>query len=372
MSGTDRKAEILRKLFNNMAVPGIAAPMRGVSYPPLVKAVCENGMIGSFPAANAKSTKELGEWLGGINHSLTAHWCSGDPEPRPVADYAVNLIVNKTINPRLEADLAMCAQHKVPIIITSLGMDQRIVDSVHDRGGLIFHDVTNIKHAKSAAKTGVDGIIAVPAGSGGHSGAMNGFALVRGILDLDNFDGITIMAGSITHGSQILAVQTLGADMVYAGTLFIATEESGASESHKNRIVTSEASDLIYTGAFTHNVPANLLRQSLQQAGVGVVQKSGGGWMVQHETAHRLAGLAGHFWRKAVKGAGLPAALAGKKMSWEDVLQSAGHGIQNMDKISTVAEVIERLADEYHTAQALAVQQATHGYFPLTPAYKPS
>lgn len=247
---------IPQQFDGHLTIPAIASPMFLTSGPDLVVEACRSGVVGTFPALNQRTSEGFRDWLAEIETRL-----SSEKNPAP---YGVNLIVHKS-NPRLQADLDICVQHKVPLIITSLGAVPELVKTVHSYGGLVFHDVINARHARKAAEAGVDGIIAVCAGAGGHSGTMSPFALVAEIRSF--YDGTIIMAGSINTGAQIVAARAAGADMAYLGTRFIATEEAMAAEPYKEMIVASSAVDILYTSAIS-GVHANFLRPSIERAGL--------------------------------------------------------------------------------------------------------
>ncbi len=211
------------QLKNCLSLPLIAAPMFLISSPELALACCKAGVVGSFPALNQRSSEDFEQWLVQMKTDLT-NWQAAHPD-NVTAPYAVNLVVHRT-NPRWQADLESCVKHQVPIVITSLGAASQVVEAVHSYGGLVFHDVTNQKHARKAAEAGVDGIIAVAAGAGGHAGTINPFVLVHEIREV--FDGTILLAGGLSHGEDVLAAQAMGADLAYMGTRFINTEESGS------------------------------------------------------------------------------------------------------------------------------------------------
>ena len=247
---------IPKSLAGRLRLPAIAAPMFLTSGPDLVVEVCRSGLLGTFPALNQRSTEGFAAWLEEIEHRLG---CLPDAAP-----YGVNLIVHKS-NPRLAADLEVAVRHKVPLIITSLGAVKDIVDAVHAYGGLVFHDVVNRRHAEKAAEAGVDGIIAVCAGAGGHAGSINPFALTAEIASF--FSGTIVLAGAISNGRQIAAARMMGADMAYLGTQFIATTEALVAPEYKQMIVTSHAADIVYTPNIS-GVWANFMRQSIVAAGL--------------------------------------------------------------------------------------------------------
>jgi nitronate monooxygenase len=240
----------------------IGAPLFMVSGPDLVIAQCKAGIVGSFPALNARPQSMLSEWLKRINNELGAY--AEEYPDEPVAPFAVNQIAHLS-NLRLQQDMETCVAYKVPIIITSLRPPEEIVKAVHSYGGLVFHDVISLRHARKAIAQGVDGIIAVCAGAGGHTGALSPFALVKEIRK--EFDGTIILAGSITSGSDVLAARVMGADLAYSGTRFIATKEANAVPDYKNMIVNSKASDIIYSSLFT-GVQGSYLKGSITRSGM--------------------------------------------------------------------------------------------------------
>lgn len=249
-------------LENSLRLPLIGAPMFIVSCPELVIAQCTAGIVGSFPALNARPPSALDDWIRQIKRSL-AGYAERYPDA-PVAPFAVNQIVHAS-NDRLEADLATCVEHEVPIIITSLRPPADVVDAVHGYGGLVFHDVISMRHARKAMEQGVDGIIAVTAGAGGHAGPVNPFALVKEIRR--EYDGTIILSGAMSSGGDVFAAQAIGADLAYMGTRFIATEEANAVPEYKQMVVDSNAADIVYTPVFT-GVHGSYLRGSIERAGL--------------------------------------------------------------------------------------------------------
>ena len=229
-------------LKGKLNLPVLCSPMFIISTPRMVIEQCKAGIIGSFPALNARPAEKLDEWLTEIEEALTTYQAE-NPDVK-VAPFAVNQIAHPT-NDRLEHDMQVCVKHKVPIIITSLQANPMVIEAAHSYGGLVFHDVTNIRHAKKALSMGVDGLILVTAGAGGHAGTLSPFALLSEIRQF--YDGPVILGGAITRGNHILGAQVLGADMAYMGTRFIATEEANAEQAYKDMIVESSASDIIYT-----------------------------------------------------------------------------------------------------------------------------
>lgn len=308
-------------LQNRLRLPVVAAPMFLVSNPSLVIACCRSGIVGSFPALNQRETSGFAAWLDEITEAL-----QGDSAAAP---YAVNLIVHHS-NPRLEADLAICVERKVPIVITSLGAVKDLVDAVHSYGGLVFHDVTTRRHAEKAAEAGVDGLIAVAAGAGGHAGTWSPFALVAEIRQF--FDKTVLLSGCLNHGHQILAAQVLGADLAYMGTRFIATQESAASTEYKNMLLTARAADIVHTAAVS-GVPASFMRQSLEDAGFDEERLQAKGTMNYGEKL------------KPVKD---------EAKAWKTVW-SAGQGVGGVNDTPSVAELVARLDAEYRAARSATV-----------------
>ncbi|WP_054885192.1 nitronate monooxygenase family protein [Pseudomonas sp. NBRC 111130] len=302
-------------LEQRLRLPVVAAPMFLISNPELVLACCGSGVVGSFPALNQRDSTGFKAWLEEIEAGL-------DQLQAP-APYAVNLIVHPT-NPRLQADLALCVEHRVPIVITSLGAVKEVVDAVHGYGGLVFHDVTTRRHAEKAAEAGVDGLIAVAAGAGGHAGTWSPFALAAEIRQF--FDKTLLLAGCINHGHEILAAQLLGADLAYMGTRFIATHESHAQAAYKQMLLEAQAADIIHTPAVS-GIPASFLRPSLEQAGYDMAALKSG-----HEQ-------------------GKLKPIDDEAKAWKTVW-SAGQGVGEIHDLPAAATLIERLHNEYRAALA--------------------
>lgn len=292
-----------------LQIPAIAAPMFLTSGPDLVVETCRAGMIGTFPALNQRSSEGYVEWLDEIQTRLG--------ETQTAAPFGVNLIVHKT-NPRLEADLKITVEKKVPLVITSLGAVRDVVDAVHSYGGLVFHDVINRRHAEKAAEAGVDGIIAVAAGAGGHAGSLSPFALVSEIRSI--FAGTIVLSGAMSSGRQIAAARVMGADMAYLGTRFIATKEALVSDEQKAMLVASNAADILYTPAIS-GVNANFLRPSIVAAGLDPDN------LVQHGTLD----------------------MQNEARAWKTVW-SAGQGAGAIDDIPAAADLVARLIAEYRDA----------------------
>jgi nitronate monooxygenase len=249
-------------LKTRLRLPVVASPMFIISHPPLVLAQCKAGIVGSFPALNARPEPQLDEWLAEITETLAAH-DRANPD-RPSAPFAVNQIVHKS-NTRLDHDLAACVKYKVPIVITSLGAVPELNDAVHSYGGIVLHDIIHDRHARKAIEKGADGLIAVAAGAGGHAGTLSPFALVQEIRQW--FDGPVLLSGAIANGGAILAAQAMGADLAYIGSPFIATTEARADDDYKQMIVDSRAGDIVYSNLFT-GVHGNYLKGSVRKAGL--------------------------------------------------------------------------------------------------------
>jgi nitronate monooxygenase len=296
-------------------VPAIAAPMFLVSNPKLAVACCRAGVVGTFPALNQRSTEAFVVWLDEMQAQLT------DED----APYGVNLIVHKT-NPRLQADLDQVVKHKVPLVITSLGAVSELVDAVHSYGGLVFHDVISVRHAEKAAKAGVDGLIPVAAGAGGHAGTISPFALVAEIRNV--FAGYIALSGCISTGRSIAAATALGADFGYLGTRFIATQEANAPDAYKQMLLSSSANDILYTPKIS-GIHANFLRPSIVKAGLDPDK-------LEHKGEINM-------------GEELSASKA-----WKDIW-SAGQGTGQIRDLPPAAELCARLIREYEeTCRELA------------------
>lgn len=303
-------------LLGRLRLPVVAAPMFLVSGPELVVACCRAGVLGSFPALNQRSTAGFVGWLEEIGAALGPH----------DAPFAVNLIVHAS-NVRLEADLAAIVAHRVPVVITSLGAASAVVEAVHAYGGVVFHDVTNVRHARKAAVAGVDGLICVAAGAGGHAGTLSPFALVAEVRRF--FTGTVLLAGALSSGADVLAAQVVGADLGYLGTRFAATRESLASEGYRQMMTEAAASDIVYTAGVS-TVGANFLRASLAAAGLDPDR-------LPAPDRPDLTHLTN------------PSETDAK--AWRDIW-SAGHGVAAIDDIPSVAELVDRLATEYAAAKA--------------------
>jgi nitronate monooxygenase len=310
-------------LKNNLRLPVVGSPLFIISTPTLVIEQCKAGIVGAFPALNARPASVLEEWLQTITSTL-AEYQQAHPEKK-VAPYAVNQIVHSS-NDRLAHDVEMCRKYKVPIQITSLRAPDEVVTSAHSYGGLVFHDVTNIKHAKRALQAGVDGLILVCAGAGGHAGTLSPFALVSEVREF--YDGPILLSGAIANGASILSAQAMGADLAYMGTRFIATQEANAGEEYKQAIVASEAEGITYTNLFT-GVHGNYLRSSIEKAGLDPENLP-----VADKTKMNF-GSGGNTKAKA----------------WRDIW-GAGQSCGPVHDVPKVADLVDRLEAEYRAAAA--------------------
>lgn len=313
---------LTQQLYRQLTLPVISAPMFIVSNPELVVAQCASGIVGSMPALNARPQSQFREWLTRIHNGLDA-LRRKDPE-RLVAPYAINHIIHRS-NDRLQADLEVCAEFRTPLIITSLSAPGEVVKAVHGWGGKVFHDVISVRHAQKALEAGVDGLILVCAGAGGHAGTLSPFALLGEVRRF--FDGPIVLSGAITRGEDILAARAMGADFAYMGTRFIASDEATAKPEYKQMLIDSAASDILYTSYFT-GVNGNYLKPSIVAAGMD------------------------------------PATLPEKRPSdmqfgssdveakaWRDIW-GAGQGVGNIDAVEPVARIVARLRQEYHSARS--------------------
>jgi len=320
-------------LQGRLRLPVVGAPMFIVSNPELVIEQCKSGVVGSFPALNARPKEQLAAWLERIRSELDAH-ARAHPG-RIVAPYAVNQIIHGS-NERLAHDLDVCERFRVPIVITSLRAPDEIVPRVHAWGGLVFHDVISVRHARRAMEAGVDGLILVCAGGGGHAGALSPFALVHEVRRF--FKGTILLAGAIATGEAVLAAQALGADLAYIGTRFIATREANAKPEYKQMIVESAAGDIVYTSLFT-GVHGNYLKKSVRAAGLDPDD------LPAADKSSMNFGSGGNV----------------EKRAWRDIW-GAGQGVGCIEDAPPTADVIDRLAREYHAAREQLRAQAL--YFP--------
>jgi len=308
-------------LKDQLTLPVIGSPLFIISNPDLVIAQCTSGIVGSFPALNARPADQLAVWLERITRELAA-FKAAHPD-RQVAPFAVNQIVHAS-NDRLQHDLDVCAQFKVPLVITSLRAPHEAINAVHAGGGLVFHDVISVRHAKKALEAGVDGLILVCAGAGGHAGALSPFALVSEVRKF--YDGPIILSGAITRGEHILAAQAMGADLAYMGTRFIATPEANAVQAYKQMIVDSSAQDVVYSNLFS-GVLGNYLRGSIERAGMDPDQ------LPQADKSKMAFG-----------------SDRDTKKVWKDIW-GAGQGVGNIDAIEPVADIVKQLKHDYDLAR---------------------
>lgn len=322
------KKEVPEKWWTQLRLPVISAPMFLVSGPELVKNCCLNGVIGSFPAPNARPIEMLDEWMGQLNADLRA--AKAENPDRKIAPWAMNMVVHSSYS-RLQDEIALIQKHQPALVITSLGSPRAVVDIVHEYGGLVFSDVSDVKFAKKAAEAGVDGLILVASGAGGHAGQINSFAFVDMVRAF--WDGIIVLAGAISTGKGILAAQAAGADLAYMGTRFIVAKESMAKDEYRQMLVEATQEDLILTDAFS-GVNANMLIPSIKNAGLDpdlLVRKQ----KVDFDDMQK----------------------ENNAKAWKDIW-SAGHGVGAISEIQSVSEIVEQLETEYHEALQKVNRQA--------------
>jgi len=305
---------MLPPVLQNLKLPAIGAPLFIISNPDLALAQCRAGIVGSFPALNARPESLLDEWLARMTETLAA-----EPDAAP---FAVNQIVHRS-NTRLEHDLELCVKYKVPIVITSLGARVEVNEAVHSYGGIVLHDIINNRFAHKAIEKGADGLIAVAAGAGGHAGALSPFALIQEIRAW--FNGPLLLSGSIATGRAVLAAEAMGADLAYIGSPFIATEEANAQQAYKDMIVESGADDIVYSNLFT-GVHGNYLKGSIQNAGLDPDDLP-----ESDPTAMDFGGAAAK--------------------AWKDIW-GAGQGIGAVDAVRAAGELVGKLIQEYETAKS--------------------
>ena len=313
----------LPEIFNTMRLPVVGAPMFIVSGPELVIAQCKAGIVGSFPALNARPSGMLDTWLTRITEELDQY--NQENPDTPAAPYAVNQIVHRS-NGRVEEDMEVCAKHKVPIIITSLGARKELNDAVHGWGGITLHDIINDKFGRKAIEKGADGLIAVATGAGGHAGTLSPFALLQEIRAW--FDGPLLLSGSIANGGAVLAAQAAGADLAYIGTPFIATKEANAVDDYKQCIVDHKAEDIVYSNLFT-GVHGNYLKPSIEAAGMDPDDLPEGDLSAMD----------------------FGSGSKSDSKAWRDIW-GAGQGIGAIDAVDTVADRVAKLQGEYSAARA--------------------
>ncbi len=310
-------------ISEHIVLPVITAPMFLVSNPEMVIAACKSGVIGSFPSLNARTVDTLTEWMSTISQEL-AHCKAAEPTKK-IAPWAINIVI-RHLNNRLEEELELIKKYQPPLVFTALGNPAPVVEIVHAYGGIVFSDVTTVYHAKKAVLSGVDGLILVCGGAGGHAGTLNHFAFVSAIREF--WDGITILAGGIANGQDILAAQAIDTDLVYMGTRFIASAESKAGEEYKQMLIDSTIEDILYTSTFS-GIPANYLKPSIINEGLNPDD------------------LGSH----------ADFAKTGRK-AWKNVW-SAGHGVGRTKSIQTVSEIVGELQMEYDQTLT-ALQQVSH------------
>ena len=307
--------------INNLSVPAVAAPMFLISGPKLVIECCKNGVVGTFPALNHRSTEGFEEWVIEIKQALATY---ENETGKKAAPFGVNLIVHPT-NPRVQPDLEICIKHKVPLIITSLGAVSDLVNAVHSYGGLVYHDVIKKRHAEKAAEAGVDGLILVAAGAGGHAGTLNPMALINEIKQF--YTKTILLSGCISNGNDVASALQMGADLAYMGTRFINVDESMAEEEYKQMIMNSKVEDIVYTAAVS-GVSANFLRPSLE-----------------------AMGITEELWNQSKKidfGSELDAAKA-EAQAWKTIW-SAGQGVTSIKDIQSTEVLIKSLSNEFKEA----------------------
>ena len=310
-----------QKLLESLRLPVIGAPLFIVSTPKLVIEQCKSGIIGAFPALNARKEDELESWLKNISQELET-FKKNNPEKK-VAPYAVNQIVHQS-NTRLKIDVEMCVKYKAPIVITSLRPPAEVVEAVHSYGGLVFHDVINMRHAKKAISQGVDGIIAVCAGAGGHAGTISPFALIKEIKDI--FDGFVILSGSMSNGRDVLAAECIGADLAYMGTRFIATKEANAVDEYKDMIIDSDADDIGYSSLFT-GIHGSYLKGSIVKSGIDPENLELGDKNTMNFDSSES-----------------------KAKAWKDIW-GAGQGVGSMKDIPNVSDLVDEIEHDYNSTK---------------------
>lgn len=320
---------IPKVMQGRLSIPVVGAPLFIISGPELVIAQCKAGVVGSFPALNARPAEMLDKWLTQINEELDAH-NQANPDS-PAAPYAVNQIVHNS-NDRLMHDVEACVKHKVPIVITSLGARPEVFDAIHSYGGICLHDVINNKFAKKAIEKGADGLICVAAGAGGHAGVLSPMALIQEVREW--FDGPVLLSGSIATGDSVLAAQAMGADLAYIGSAFIATEEANADPAYKQALVDYAASDIVYTNLFT-GVHGNYLKPSIEAAGLDPDN------LPESDPSKMSFGSGG----------------SSKTKAWKDIW-GCGQGINAIKQVQPVADLVTRLKTEYAAARERLLKTA--------------
>ncbi len=324
-ANAERRMPVPPIIKDHVRLPVIGAPMFIVSTPRLVLAQCKAGIVGAFPALNARPPAQLDEWLAQITEELAAAR-RALPEAK-IAPFAVNQIVHAS-NDRLARDVELCVKYRVPIVITSLRPPAEVVSAIHGYGGIVFHDVVNLRHAEKAAEQGVDGIVAVCAGAGGHAGVLSPFALVKQIRGF--YGGTVILAGAMSTGADVLAALALGADLAYLGTRFIATTEANANADYQKMLLESRAEDIVYTSLFSGSA-GNYLRARVARSGLDPERLPAGD--------------------KAAMDFRAAAAEGGGPKTWKDIW-SAGQSVSGIDAVEPVGAVVERMVAQYRSALA--------------------
>ena len=327
----------MTQLTHKLKLPVIAAPMFLASGPQLVIECCKSGIVGTFPTLNQRTSDAFESWLIEINQALDLD------NKSDTAPFGVNLVVHKS-NPRVHADLELIVKHKVPLVITSLGAAKEVVDAVHSYGGLVFHDAVNARFAKKAAQAGVDGVICVSSGAGGHAGALNPFALLAEVKQV--FDGTVLLGGCISTGQDIAAAQMMGADLAYMGTRFINTHESLVDQAYRDMIIDSGAEDIIYTPKVS-GVPASFMRESLLNAGIDPNDKR----------PKEVIDYGNDLSIDAPEDA--KQSDSKKAGAWSDIW-SAGQGVAAINNVLKVRELVDQLSNEYHNAISRFSESSSH------------
>ena len=318
--------DIKQQLLANMSLPVIAAPMFIVSGESLVKSCCKEGILGTFPALSARSSEKLDEMLTNIKNGLAAF--KRENPDKPVAPFGTNLILHPS-NPRAEEDIKLVIKHKVPVVIASVGNPEPVVAPVHNYGGIVFADVSTVKHARYAVKAGVDGLILLTAGCGGHTGWLNPFAFVREVREF--WDGPLVLAGSIGHGASIRAAEVLGADFVYMGSRFLASDESDAADGYKNMVVDCEGDQIVTTDKIT-GMRANFMLPSLEDAGHKVDKFNN--LLDTEKREFDLKHIAGDQESKP----------------WKDIW-CCGHAVNESKQVEDIAVIVQTLKQQYAEAK---------------------
>ena len=313
--------KMLPQILKNLRIPVIAAPLFIISNPKLVVAQCKAGVIGSMPALNARPREQLEVELKFITEELDKY--NQENPDFPAAPFAINQIVHRS-NERLMHDVELCVKYKVPIVITSLRPPAEVVEAVHSYGGLVFHDVINMRHAKKAISQGVDGIIAVCAGAGGHAGTISPFALIKEIKEI--FDGFVILSGSMSNGRDVLAAECIGADLAYMGTRFIATKEANAVDEYKDMIIDSDADDIVYSSLFT-GIHGSYLKGSIIKSGIDPENLDHGDKNTMNFDSSES-----------------------KAKAWKDIW-GAGQGVGSMKDIPNVSDLVDEIEQDYNSTK---------------------